>query len=291
MARIPDLEIIILTYNSQFWLKKALSTLKTHYLEQTKLAVQVTVVDNCSQDDTLRVLAQEFKWVHVIPLKENNGFAAGNNVALQASQARYRMLMNSDVECTAESNFDLLIEYLEAHPEVGIVTPKVVFSGGKIDPACHRGEPTLWASLTYFARLEKLFPKLTVFSGYHQWYKDLDTIHEIDACSGAAMIARGTAVDQVGLLDERFFMYAEDLDWCHRFRDASYSIIYHPEVQVIHHKYKSGIKGSSKKIARSTHRHFYDTMLQYYDKYYRAQYPEFVRAVIKYFTVIKKGAV
>ena len=128
-------------------------------------------------------------------------------------------------------------------------------------------------------------------TSYHQWYKDLDTIHEIDACSGAAMIVRRSAISEVGLLDERFFMYAEDLDWCHRFRAAGYNIVYHPEVSVVHHKYKSGIKGSSKKIARSTHRHFYDTMLQYYDKYYRAQYPELLRIVIKYFTVIKKGAI
>lgn len=290
MATVADLEIIILTYNSQFWLKKALTTLKEQYLDKTKLEVRVTVVDNCSQDDTVSIVEHTFPWVKLIAVAENKGFAAGNNIALAQSKARYRMLLNSDVECTVDSQFDKLIQFMEANPKVGVITPKVVFSGGRIDPACHRGEPTLWASFTYFTRLEQLFPHFKVLSGYHQWYKDLNTIHQVDACSGAAMIVRGTAAEKVGLLDERFFMYAEDLDWCHRFRDAGYSIVYFPQVQVIHHKYKSGIKGSSKKIARSTHRHFYDTMLQYYDKYYRARYPELIRVVIKYFTVIKKGA-
>lgn len=291
MAKQTDLEIIILTYNSQFWLKKALQTLKEQYLDTTEYKVTVTVVDNNSTDETQSMLQSSFPWVKNIHRDTNDGFAAGNNVALKDSKARYLMLMNSDVEATPHSQLDTLIKYLDSHPTVGVITPKVVFSGGQIDPACHRGEPTLWASFCYFARLEKLFPSVSLFSGYHQWYKNLDEIHTIDACSGAAMIVRAEAVAEVGLLDERFFMYAEDLDWCHRFRDAGYSVVYHPEVSMVHHKYKSGIKGSSKKIARTTHRHFYDTMLQYYDKYYRAQYPEIVRLVIKYFTVIKKGAV
>ena len=119
----------------------------------------------------------------------------------------------------------------------------------------------------------------------------MSTIHEVDACSGAAMIVRTSAMEKVGLLDEQFFMYAEDLDWCKRFRDAGYTVIYHPQVKVIHHKYKSGIKSASQDIARKTHGHFYETMLQYYDKHYQSRYPSFVRGVIKSFVTYKKGAV
>ncbi len=286
----PDLEIIIVTFDSEFWLKKTLASLQQFYLSQTQYAVQVTVVDNASTDDTVRLVKSTFPWVQLMQEKVNAGFAVGNNAALKKSKARYVMLMNSDVESTVHSNFDVLIDFLENHTEVACITPKVVFSSGALDPACHRGEPTLWASFTYFCGLETMLPSVSLFSQYHQWYKKLDTIHTIDACSGAAMLIRRSVLEEVGYLDERFFMYAEDLDLCKRMRDAGYLITYHPQVSLIHHKYKSGIKGSSKKIARSTRRHFYDTMLQYYDKHYGKTYPYFVRIGIKVFTVLKKGA-
>lgn len=285
-----DLEIIILTFNSEFWLKKTLSSLKTYYLKNTKRSVTVTVVDNNSEDSTINMLQSEYEWVKRIELHKNLGFAAANNIAVAQSKAEYVMLLNSDVECTSESDFDLLLEYMDEHPNVGIISPKINFKNGLIDPACHRGEPTPWASLTYFLGFENLFPNSKVFSQYHQWYKVLDTIHTIDACSGAAMILRNSVLKKVGLMDEQFFMYAEDLDWCKRIREAGFSVIFYPFVSIIHHKYKSGIKGSSVQIARKTRRHFYDTMLQYYDKHYRQTYPEIVRNIIKYFIIIKKGA-
>jgi GT2 family glycosyltransferase len=285
-----DLEIIILNYNSQFWLKKALTTLKQNYLRKTSYKVQVTVVDNNSTDESVKMIKNEFQWVKLIERSVNDGFAAGNNVALKESQATYCMLMNSDVEATTQSNFDILLDFMESQPHVAVITPKVIFSNGKLDPACHRGEPTPAASLWYFMGLEKLFPSSRIFGSYHLAYKRLDSIHTIDACSGAAMIVRMSATKEAGFLDERFFMYAEDLDWCKSFRDAGYLITYHPSVVVIHHKYKSGIKGSSKQIARKTRHHFYDTMLQYYDKHYGSKYPGFVRVLVQYFVIIKKGA-
>lgn len=291
MKKPVDLEIIILSFNSQFWLKKTLQTLKQFYLQRTEFVVTVTVVDNNSQDETIPMLQSEFKWVNLIKLPENNGFAAGNNVALKESKARYSMLLNSDMECTKLSNFDILINFMESHPTIGVITPKVVFTNGRLDPACHRGEPTLLASFFYFSGLEEMFPDSENFGAYHQTYKGLETIHTIDACSGAAMLIRKSAMEKVGLMDEQFFMYAEDLDWCKRFREAGFLIAYHPSTTIIHHKYKSGIKGSSKKIAQKTRHHFYDTMLQYYDKHYAHQYPKVVRKLIQYFTIIKKGAV
>lgn len=285
-----DLEIIILTYDSQFWLKKTLESLDEFYLQRTKKNVLVTVVDNASTDETIQMLKTTFPWVRLLQQQNNAGFATGNNRALKSSKAEYVLLLNSDVESTQNTQFDILIDFMDTHANVACITPKIVFTSGAIDPACHRGEPTLWASLTYFTGIEKIFSKSPLFSQYHQWYKNLDTIHTIDACSGAAMLLRRSVLDSVGYLDERFFMYAEDLDLCKRLRDAGHLITYHPQVSVIHHKYKSGIKGSSKKIARITRRHFYDTMLQYYDKHYKEKYPSIVRVGIKIFTVFKKGA-
>ncbi len=290
MSKKVDLEIIILTYNSGFWLKKTLSTLHEFFLSRTKLDCKVTVVDNNSEDNTLEVLRTEFPWVETLSLSTNLGFSNGNNQALKQSNSRYALLLNSDMQATAETNFDALVAFMDKEKKVGICTPKIEFLNGDIDPACHRGEPTLWAAFAYFSGLAKLFPNTKLFGLYHQTYKDFSSIHTIDACSGAAMLIRTSLLKEVGLLDERFFMYAEDLDLCRRFRDAGYLIGYNPGVKIIHHKYKSGIRGSSKKIARETRQHFYDTMLQYYDKHYAKQYPAFVRWLIHAVLVAKKGA-
>lgn len=285
-----DLEIIIVSYNAEFWLKKTLSTLYGAYITSTSTKVIVTVVDNASTDGSLAMLKKDFPRVNILRLPSNTGFGYANNQALKVSRAQFVMLLNSDMEFDERSNLDVLLDFLRQKPQVGIITPRVEFSNGQLDPACHRGEPTLWASFTYFAKLEKIFGHTKLFGQYHQGYKDLHTIHTIDACSGAAMIIRRQLLDTIGLFDERFFMYAEDLDLCKRFREHGHLIVFHPGVIVTHHKYKSGIKGSSKVIMRSTRKHFYDTMLQYFDKHYRHKYPMFVRSVVNFVITIKKGA-
>lgn len=291
MAKQIDLTIVILSFNTKYWLHKTLSTLDTFYLSKTKYQVKTVVVDNNSSDNSAAMVAESFPWVELVINSSNTGYAAGNNLALQQTTSRYVMLLNSDVECTDDSNLDPLLEYLDTHKKVGVVTPRVNLISGLLDPASHRGEPTLWASFTYFAGLEKIFPHSKIFGGYHQWYKDLGQIHEVDACSGAAMIVRQTAIDKVGLLDERFFMYAEDLDWCKRFREAGYTIFFHPGATLIHHKYKSGLNSLEGETAQKTNHHFYDTMLQYYDKHYHQKYPQVVRIIIKYILSIKKGII
>lgn len=286
-----SLTIVILSYNSQFWLKKTLQTLKKFYLSKSKHEVKVVVVDNASTDDSASMVKQQFRWATLMALDENKGYAAGNNVALKTVTTKYAMLLNSDVEFTEDSKLDELLAYLEEHKDVGIITPRIEYTTGEPDLASHRGEPTLWASFTFFSGLEKLFPTSKWLAQYHQLYKGFKTVHEIDACSGAAMIVRTAAMKKVGLLDERFFMYAEDLDWCKRFREEGFKIIYYPLVTVIHHKYKSGLLSTSRQIVTKTKGHFYDTMLQYYDKHYAQKYPKWVRSVVKVILEIKKGGI
>lgn len=284
-----DLSIIVLNYNGQFWLKKLLPTLKENYLEKSKYSVELIVVDNDSTDDSVKVMRKDFKWATTIESGRNGGFAFGNNIAIKGNQARYVMLLNSDTEILerSQSDLDQIIEYMDQNPEIAMTTPKVELGDGGLDPACHRGEPTPWASFSYIIGLESLFPKLKLFSGYHQLYKNLDEIHEIDACTGAAMVVRNSAIKKVGMLDDAFFMYAEDLDWCKRFRDAGYKIMFYPKIKIIHYKNKSGIKSSNKKTASVTQQYFYKTMLQYYDKHYKDKYPKFLREIVRYFVLIK----
>ncbi len=289
MKKNTALTIVILTYNSQFWLKKTLASLKEYYLRKTEVPVTVVVVDNHSSDGTVKMMHQQFRWAQLIEMDDNLGYAVGNNVALKQVATPYAMLLNSDVEFTENSSLDPLLEYLDQHEEVAIMTPRVEFTDGQLDLASHRGEPTLWASFTYFSGLESLMPRTKRFGSYHQLYKPMTEPHEIDACSGAAMIIRTSAMKKVGYLDEQFFMYAEDLDWCKRFRETGYKIVFHPSVQVIHHKYKSGLLSTSAQTAHKTRGYFYDTMLQYYDKHYQSRYPKWVRTLVQTLLFIKKG--
>jgi len=290
MTKQKDLTIVILNFNTQFWLKKTLQSLKDFYLDKTKYKVDVIVVDNDSNDGSPEMVEKEFKWAKLIRSGGNIGFAAGNNIALRKITSRYSMLLNSDTEFSNSSNLDIIIKYMDDNKDVGMVSPRVELPNGTLDPACHRGEPTPWASLTYFGGLEKMFPNSPLFGQYHQTFKNLDEVHEIDACTGAAMIFPTKFMqEKVGYLDEMFFMYAEDIDWCRRFREAGKKVVFHPGAKIVHHKYKSGIKSSSSSLSKKVHNMFYDTMLMYYDKWYTDKYPKFFRTLLKTFLFIKKG--
>lgn len=281
-----DLTLIVVNYNGQYWLKRLMPEVQAYLLQPSSLRCEVIVVDNGSTDHSLEILKQ-WPWVHVIASPTNNGFACANNLALQTCHSRYAFLLNTDTSLFGQAQLDTLVEYMDQHQQVAVITPKVDLSDGSLDSACHRGEPTPWASFTYMTGLERLFPQSRWFGSYHQGWKDTNTIHPIDACSGAAMLVRTSAIQTVGLMDERFFMYAEDLDWCRRFREAGFHIIFHPGVTIIHHKYQSGLEGTSNETRVSTRSWFYETMLLYYDKYHPDGQKTLFRWVLKTFIRIK----
>lgn len=287
MAKTTDLSIIILNYNTSDWLENVLSSIEAFPLK--KHSFEVIVVDNASSDDSVEVVKNKFPSVKLIQSPDNSGFAKGNNLGIQKATGKYVMLLNSDAEFTAETDLDACVEYMNKHEFVGVVSPKLVLADGSIDLASHRGEPTPWAALSYLTGLEKLIPNSKIFGQYHQTWQNFNEVHEIEACSGAAMIVRHEAIDTAGMLDEAFFMYAEDLDWCKRIREAGYQIVFYPLCTIIHHKYKSGQSKSdevqvekflqipgfpNKPPVRNIARfHFYDTMKQYYTKHYQSTSP------------------
>lgn len=288
-----DLSIIILNYNTQDWLRNCLQSIDD--FPPKKISGEIIVVDNASSDGSPEMVKSEFPRVRLIQSKENGGFAKGNNLGITQAKGRYIMLLNSDAEFTVRTDLDSLIQYMDEHDNVGVITPRVELPDGALDMASHRGEPTIWASLSYFAKLEEKFPESKLFGQYHQTWKKIDTVHEIEACSGAAMMVRASALKKVGLLDDQFFMYAEDLDWCRRFREAGFTIVFYPHSVVIHHKYKSGrgkkekpkgkplnthldipgfdipnTKVDAPKTNNAEH-HFWETMNLYYQKHYGNQ--------------------
>lgn len=259
---MSKLTVIILNYNTKDLTIRAIqSCLDLKYKD-----LEIVVVDNASTDGSVeemkKIESGELR-VQMIALHDNKGFAAGNNVALKNVSSEYVMLLNSDAYFQNGADLETAIDFLDQQKEIGVLSPFVKLGNGKIDPASHRGFPTPWNALTYFSGLEKSGVAKRLFGGYHQTWKGTDTIHDIDACTGAAMILRTEAVNEVGLLDEAFFMYGEDLDWCFRFTELDWRIVFFPNLIVNHDKHSSGLK---KKHGKSQEA-FYEAMKLFYKKH------------------------
>lgn len=269
----PKLSVILLNYNGWDWVEKCLHSFQ-HLDNWTKSGpdnMEVILVDNGSTENRLTEIKRKYPWIITIASQENRGFSAGNNLGIRQSQAPFVMLLNTDTEFLPETNLlDLLDNFVR--PEVAVVTPRVELPSGELDHACHRGFPTPWNAALYFSGIAKLFPNSPSLGGYRMSWLDLTSVHEIEACSGAAMIVRKSAIEQVGYLDEDYFMYAEDIDWCYRFAQAGWKTVYDPQVTIIHHKYKSGQKTTQWDTKQRTISAFYDTMKQFMEKHYRNKY-------------------
>jgi GT2 family glycosyltransferase len=280
------LSIIILSYNT-----KDLTLACLHSLIRSithSLTYEIIVVDNASVDGSQAAIATAFPQIKMILSPVNKGFAAANNLAMAVATGKYYLLLNSDT-VVSENSLETMIAYLDHHPKIGALTPKVVLSSGAVDMACHRGMPTPWNAFTYFSHLEKLFPKVPLFSGYHQSYKDMAVAHQIDATAATALMVRASMVQKIGRLDERFFLYGEDLDWCQRMTEANWQIWYFPTVSILHLKSASGKKKSGNSpVRQQSINYFYDTMKQFYEKHYSKKYPKWLRQLVYWGIDLKK---
>jgi len=267
------LSIIILNYNTKDLLRACLSSVKA---STDKLKKEIIVVDNASKDSSVAMIKQSFPQVKLIQADANNGYAAGNNLGLKVAKGELILLLNSDTKIN-KSTLQTMVEFMDNHPKVGVSTCKVVLKNGRPDPAAHRGFPTPWASLTYFLNLEKLFPKTRLFGSYHQGWKDMTKAHQIDSPAGAFYLTRSQVLDQVGLLDERYFIYAEDLDLSLRIKKKHWLIMFVPTTSIIHYKKSSGRQAVSLKLRKQTSAHFFATMKLFYDKHYAQKYSPILR--------------
>lgn len=287
---MTTLSIIIVSFNTKDLLVGLLQSLKQaiKICKQEGYETEIIIVDNHSQDDTLEVIKKGFTWTKLIKNKRNLGYAQANNQGILKSKGELVLLLNSDTKVFPQTLVKM-IKFMEANPKAGAATCRVELPNREIDPASHRGFPTLWNAFCYFLGLEKLFPRSKIFAGYHQGWKDLTKVHEIDSCVGAFFLVRKAVVDKVGLLDERFFMYGEDIDWAYRIKKAGFKIFYYPKTKIIHYKKKSGReklfnnkknKDLTEEIRFMSKRNFYETMKLFYQKHYRNKYPWIVKQLI-----------
>ena len=261
--RRHDLSVVIVNYNVVNFLEQCLNSVLA---ARQNLRIEIFVVDNNSVDGSVALVRDKFPSVQVIANTENVGFSKANNQAIMQSKSRYVLLLNPDT-VVEQDTFDKCIAYMDAHPNVGGLGVRMLDGKGRFLPESKRGLPTPAVSFYKIFGLSKLFPKSKKFGTYHLGFLDEHQIHEIDVLSGAFMLMRAETLENVGLLDEAFFMYGEDIDLSYRIQQGGYSNVYFPETKIIHYKGESTKKGSLNYVFV-----FYNAMIIFAKKHFSARY-------------------
>jgi GT2 family glycosyltransferase len=271
MGQGPHVSIVIVNYNSGQYLRECLRSLLR---ENDRVHYELIIIDNASENDRIELLQSELPGAQILLNSTNLGFAKAANMGLQRGTGRYLWLLNPDTR-VGTGALTHLVDFMERHPEVGIVGPKVLNTDGSLQLACHRKAPTPWVAFCRLSGLSKLFPGNKSFSQYNLSHLDPDEIAQVDAVSGSTMLIRDQVVREIGYLDEAFFLYGEDLDFCYRAKKKGWTICYNPWATVIHHK-----GGSSHQSRLRTRLEFYRAMVLFHRKHFAAEHhPMFNLAV------------
>jgi O-antigen biosynthesis protein len=253
------LSVIIVNYNVKHFLEQCLHSV---YKAAKGIETEIFVVDNNSVDGSAQLVREKFPDLHFIENKENVGFSRANNQAIRKATGEYILLLNPDT-VVEEDTFAKVTGFMDNHPEAGGLGIKMIDGKGNFLPESKRGLPTPWVAFYKMFGLSKLFPKSRKFGKYHLSYLNENEIHEIEILAGAFMLLRKKALDKVGLLDEDFFMYGEDIDLSYRIIQGGYKNYYFPETTIIHYKGESTKKGSLNYV-----KVFYNAMIIFARKHF-----------------------
>lgn len=254
------LSIIIVNYNVKYFLEQCLNSILDSNIA---FAYEIFIVDNNSTDNSVEYLKSKFREenIYFIENKSNPGFSKANNQAIVLAKGEYILLLNPDT-IVGENVLSNVSHFMDSNPTSGAIGVKMMDGSGRFLPESKRGFPSPWASFCKIFGLASIFPKSSLFGAYNLLYLDENNTHEIPILAGAFMMMRKEALDKVGLLDEAFFMYGEDIDLSYRIQQVGYKNYYLPE-PIIHYKGESTDKGDSKYMNA-----FYGAMRIFYDKYY-----------------------
>lgn len=226
---MSKVSIIIVSWNAREFLRGCLKSIRS---TANGLEIEVIVVDNASSDGSPQMVSAEFPEVKVIQTGENLGFARANNIGIKQATGEYLALVNSDVVVHPEC-FQKLIRFFDARQDVGLIGPKVLEGDGKLQRTCRR-LPTLWNTFCRALALDGILSKWSLFSGREMRHWSHEEQAEVEVLSGCFWMARRAAVEKVGGLDERFFFYAEDVDWCKRFWESGWKVMFVPSASATH---------------------------------------------------------
>jgi len=250
------LSIIIVNYNSLEYLVHCIESI---FQNPPNFDYEIIIVDNASTDDSIKKLKLDYSHLKVILNTENKGFAYANNQAINLAEGKYIMLLNPDT-LVLESSIDNMFSFMEKNNEVGIVGPMIINADGTFQPQCKRGFPTPSSVLSYFLCLHKIFPKNKTFGKYLLTYLDQNELNEVDSVSGACMFVRRQVFKEVGLLDEDYFMFGEDIDLCFRAKQKGWKICYFPVSKIVH---LGGHGGTFSRPFKTTYNFFKSAHLYY----------------------------
>ena len=253
------ISVIIVNYNVKEYLAQLLLSLERAL--QT-ISHEIIIVDNHSIDGSVQFLKDKNFKVRIIENDENLGFGRANNQALKICKGKYVVLINPDT-VVQEDTFSRMIDFFDNTPDASVATCKIIDPAGNFSVDCRHSIPTPSVALWKVLGLSKLFPKSRIFGQYNMTYLNSDQIYSIPAISGSFMMMKKEVLDQVGLFDEQFFMYCEDIDLCHRITQAGFKIYYFPETQIIHYKGESTKKDNLDYVKT-----FNKSLYQFFQKYY-----------------------
>jgi GT2 family glycosyltransferase len=255
---MTDLSASVASFRTPALLRECLSALEA---ERFALDLEVTVIDNASEDGSAELVTTQFPWVRLIRNQRNVGFGAAHNQAMRAATGRHLLVLNSDA-VPAPGALRSLVGFLDEHPDVAVCGPKLRYPDGTVQPS-RRRFPTVATLFMESTQLQRSFPSNAVLRRYYVADRSDDEPQDVDWLVGACLCVRAQAVSEVGLLDERFFMYGEELDWCRRFRAAGWRVAYVPRAEVTH------LEGASTRLDLAARdRQFQKSKLQYTAKWH-----------------------
>ncbi len=258
-----DLTIIIVTYNSRAPVERCIASIEMH---EPRRAYEIVVVDNASSDGTAEAVAKRFPRVRVLANGENLGYSRGVNQGIRLSSGRAILILNPDI-IVREGSIDRLMEFLDSHPDAGIVGSKLVYPDGRLQHSC-RSFYTMGALVLRRTFLGALFPRAKPLRDHLLLDYDHETPRKVDWIIGACMLVRRAALEKVGAMDERFFLYFEDIDWCNRMKRHGWSVYYAPS-SVMTHTYE---RSSARSILRKPFLIHILSLMRYFEKWNRFFY-------------------
>jgi len=256
---VVDLSIVIVSWNVRDLLRRCLSSILVG--QEQGPGLEIIVVDNASSDGSAGMVRVEFPQVHLIANEQNRGFTAANNQGLALAQGRYLLLLNPDTEVVGDA-LATMVGYMEAHPQVGALGPQLRYPDGSRQSS-RRRFPTLPTALVESTVIQEWWRDNPILRRYYMADTPDDVVQPVDWVVGACLLVRRQVYEQVGGLDEGFFMYSEELDWCKRIKEAGWEVVYLPTATIIHHEGRS-----SEQVVAARHIHFQSSKVRYFRKHH-----------------------
>jgi N-acetylglucosaminyl-diphospho-decaprenol L-rhamnosyltransferase len=243
-----DVSVVVVTYNALPWIERCLESVRGY---------ETVVVDHGSTDGTVELVRSRFPEARVIE-QENLGMGAGNNAGMRVASGRYLLILNPDA-WVLDDAVERLAAFADERPDAAVVGPRLRNPDGTLQPSV-RGFPTLWRLATEYLFLRKLLPRSRALNAFHGGGFDHDSVLEAEWLAGACLLVRREAAGSVGLFDEAFFMFSEETDWCYRFHQAGWKVLFYPGAEVVH------VVGAAKDPA--LHRELLRGHLRFFAKHY-----------------------